>query len=238
MSGRKRSMALTADHVARVTPVIVDPGPDPALTFRSDEDYDELVGSLLAARPAHDQFWLFASGSLIWRPEVEHLEGRVGTIRGWHRSFCLRMTYWRGSHRQPGLMMALDRGGQCTGIVFRLDHDAMEEQLHKLVRREMRTNPSNNDARWLTAQTPDGPVTALTFVRDRKGPAYIGRQPMEVTAEMLARACGHGGSCAEYLYNTVHHLEEMGIHDRHLWRLQELVAARIAEDHGMDGEGI
>ena len=42
---------------------------------------------------------------------------------------------------------------------------------------------------------------------------------------------GHGGSCAEYLYNTVMHLEERGIHDRNLWRLQQLVAERIAADH-------
>ena len=36
---------------------------------------------------------------------------------------------------------------------------------------------------------------------------------------------------ADYLYMTVKHLEEHGIHDRHLWRLQELVAERI------EGEG-
>ena len=32
---------------------------------------------------------------------------------------------------------------------------------------------------------------------------------------------------AEYLYSTVKHLEDRGIHDRHLWQLQELVAQRI-----------
>ena len=34
-------------------------------------------------------------------------------------------------------------------------------------------------------------------------------------------------SCASYLYNTVAKLEEFGIHDRNLWRLQELVAEEI-----------
>lgn len=46
---------------------------------------------------------------------------------------------------------------------------------------------------------------------------------------MLATACGFRGSMAEYLYSTVNHLEELGIHDRHLWRLQELVADRIEQ---------
>ena len=41
------------------------------------------------------------------------------------------------------------------------------------------------------------------------------------------RACGHGGSCARYLYHTVTHLEKLGIHDRNLWKLQELVADEI-----------
>jgi cation transport regulator ChaC len=37
---------------------------------------------------------------------------------------------------------------------------------------------------------------------------------------------------AEYLFATVSHLEQMGVHDSHLWTLQELVAARIEEVYG------
>jgi len=226
-------MALTADHVARVHRDIEDTGLDPALDYHTDDDYHAVVQDVLARRPEQGEFWLFASGSLMWKPEADHLESRVATIRGFHRSFCLKMTQWRATPEQPGLMMALDRGGQCKGVIFRLDHDAMEEQLGKLVRREMRTRPSNNMPRWLSARTETGPVTALAFVMNREGPAYVGRQPLEDTVEMLARACGYVGSCAEYLYNTVAHLEELGIHDRHLWQLQELVAERIAADHGL-----
>jgi len=36
-----------------------------------------------------------------------------------------------------------------------------------------------------------------------------------------------GGSCAEYLHNTIVDLHAHGIRDRNLWRLQELVAAEI-----------
>jgi len=46
-------------------------------------------------------------------------------------------------------------------------------------------------------------------------------------ADALARASGHVGSCAEYLLETVMHLEELGIRDHRLWRLQGLVADRI-----------
>lgn len=44
---------------------------------------------------------------------------------------------------------------------------------------------------------------------------------------MLARACGHWGTGAEYLLNTVTHLQARGIHDAGLWHLQRLVAQRI-----------
>jgi cation transport protein ChaC len=44
----------------------------------------------------------------------------------------------------------------------------------------------------------------------------------------LTLAAGHWGSGAEYLLNTVTVLEAAGIHDPHLWELQEMVAARIA----------
>jgi cation transport protein ChaC len=88
-------------------------------------------------------------------------------------------------------------------------------------------NPPATPPRWLTAQTVDGPVQALGFVIDRHSPFYAGRLPLEEVADVLSKAAGHWGSCAEYLQNTVEHLEELGIRDCNLWRLQALVAERI-----------
>ena len=67
----------------------------------------------------------------------------------------------------------------------------------------------------------------MAFVMNRSAPTYVGRLPLEEVADVLARACGHWGSGADYLRNTVAHLEEHGIRDRNLWRLQALVAERI-----------
>jgi glutathione-specific gamma-glutamylcyclotransferase len=55
----------------------------------------------------------------------------------------------------------------------------------------------------------------------------MGKLFPEEVADVLAKACGHLGSGAEYLHNTVAHLEEHGIRDHSLWRLQALVAERI-----------
>ena len=59
------------------------------------------------------------------------------------------------------------------------------------------------------------------------------RLPPEKVAEVIARACGHMGSNAAYLYNTVLHLAEAGIYDRNLWHLQKLVAQEIKAIHGL-----
>jgi cation transport protein ChaC len=225
-----RRMALTLGHVAQVHRVLEDPGPDPTWTYHADEDYDALVRGLVASHPGGPDTWLFAYGSLIWKPELEHVEARRGTARGWHRSFCFRIERFRGTREQPGLMMSLDRGGVCRGVVFRLPPDNLEGQLDKLVRREITVKPPNNIPRWISVETEQGPLRAIAFVMNRQSRFYMGRLPPEQIADVLAKACGHWGSCAEYLHNTVAHLEEHGIRDRNLWRLQTLVAERIKPD--------
>ncbi|MBD2749882.1 gamma-glutamylcyclotransferase [Microvirga sp. BT688] len=224
---RSHRMALTPEHVAQVHRVLEDPGPDPTWTYHTNGDYDALVQGLVVSHPGGPDTWLFAYGSLIWKPELEHVEVRRGTARGWHRSFCFRIERFRGTRQQPGLMMSLDRGGMCQGVAFRLPSDSLERQLDKLVRREITVKPPNNVPRWIVVQTEQGPLRAIAFVMNRQSRFYMGRLPPEQVADVLATACGHWGSCAEYLHNTVAHLEEQGIRDRNLWRLQALVAERI-----------
>jgi cation transport protein ChaC len=230
-------MALTPDHVALVHRMVEDSGPEPGLVYHSEADYDAVVRNMLALRPPGRDAWLFAYGSLIWKPEVEHLEARRGTAHGWHRSFCFRITRFRATRDRPGLMMALDRGGQCQGILYRLPGGSLEAQLGKLFRREFTVKPPNSTPRWIRVATEEGPLTALAFVMNRQAPAYVGRLAPEEVAAILAGACGHWGSGAEYLHNTVMHLEEHGIHDRNLWRLQQLVAGRIEDAARPPGSG-
>jgi glutathione-specific gamma-glutamylcyclotransferase len=226
---RVRQMALTPDLVARVHRTLEDPGPEPHLAYHSEEEYGRIVESMLAAHPPGQDAWLFAYGSLIWKPEVEHVGSRRGTAHGWHRSFCFRITRFRATKDRPGLMMAVDRGGQCRGVLYRLPAETLQAQMGRLFRREFTAKPPNSMPRWIKVSTQEGPVTALAFVMNRRSPAYVGRLSPEEVAAVLSGACGHWGSGAEYLHNTVMHLEEHGIHDSNLWRLQKLVAERISE---------
>jgi glutathione-specific gamma-glutamylcyclotransferase len=146
---RTPRMALTPDLVALVHRSLEDPGPESGLVYHTAEDYDAVVARMLATHPPRQDARLFAYGSLIWKPEVEHIEARRGTAHGWHRSFCFRITRWRATREQPGLMMAMDRGGQCRGILYRLPAQSLPEQLGKLFRREFTVKPANSMPRWI-----------------------------------------------------------------------------------------
>lgn len=232
MPTARREMALTADLIARVARVVEDAGPSPGAIYLTDDDYEIAVRDILAQAPAGD-VWLFGYGSLLWKPGFEYIESRMATVSGWHRSFCIRVARFRGTRDLPGLMMALDRGGQCRGKVFRIPADQAAQALNELFRRELVVKPPGTPPRWLTARTDEGtPLSAISFVVDRRSPFYSGALAPEEVADVVARAAGHWGSCAEYLHHTVAHLEALGIRDRHLWHLQALVAERIAASIG------
>ena len=223
MAVTRRRMRLTPDLVARVAREIADPGPMPGLMQPNEDEVIATRRDIVREAASADAVWFFAFGSLIWRPACDFVEQRVALAHGWHRAFCLGAdTRFRGNKDAPGLMLSLDVGGQCKGVAFRIPSDAVESNLDKLIRREPPVPP-----RWLLLKTDAGPIRAFAFAVDRNHPHYVGRISLEAVADALATAVGMWGSMAEYLYNTVLNLEALGIHDRQLWRLQEMVAERI-----------
>jgi cation transport protein ChaC len=222
-------MRLTPELVSQVPAFAGEPVPGPTrIVYPTEAEYHETVREILAGAPSTGDIWLFGYGSLIWNPACTFVEESIASAAGWHRSFCLGWTtVYRASIARPGLMLALDRGGECKGVVYRLPADAVEENLGKLVRREVFGRPSPVVPQWLNVRTGAGPLRAVAFVIDRKSGLYVSGLAIGDVADALATAAGERGSMADYLYSTVKHLEERGIHDRHLWHLQELVAERI-----------
>jgi cation transport protein ChaC len=226
---------LSPELCAHLRIPVDDPGPTRDAAYLSDIEYEALVSDTLRRVPDHRNFWLFAYGSLMWKPDFVPLEQRVGLVRGFHRSFCLKTTRWRGTPERPGLMMALQKGGQCRGIVCRLDPATLEDDLMILFRRELGVKPLNHRRQWVRALTDEGEVSALTFVANPKGMSYAGKLSLDETARMIAQAVGVWGSCAEYIYETIRHLERFGIRDQGLWKLQSLVARSILDERkGID----
>ena len=227
-----RTMRLTPELVALVERLIEDEGYPSNVTVFSEQDYDDHLDDFLAGAPS-DGIDVFAYGSLIWNPCFEHVLVRRAVTHGLRRQFCMSITRFRGSRAQPGRMMALDDGGECHGLLYRLKAGVERDELRRLWRREMTRKPATNMPVWIEVETADGRRPAVAFRVDPKSDVYAPEQSPDDTADILSRAVGHWGSGALYLRETVAALEAAGIHDAHLWHLQELVADKIASRFGI-----
>lgn len=237
-SRKPRPLALTEDLVARVTRHVPDTGP-PALyasmTLLTSDDRRAVARRLLDENP-DGEFWVFGYGSLIWKPAFAYVEARRAVAHGWRRHYSLEVHSWRGTEAQPGLMLALEPGGSCAGVAYRMFPDDPFGQMLQFVEREAEYHEDVRTLRWVTLRDGQGTFRALaSWVATRGDPNFI-RLTIPEQVHRLARAVGYLGSCAEYLRNTLLRLEEMGIHDRYLWRLQHLVAEEIKSLHPRPGD--
>lgn len=187
------------------------------------DDLPALSAEEKAARrlelPRGEDFWVFGYGSLMWHPGFPHLEVRVGRLRGLHRTFCVYSHRYRGTPKAPGLVLGLDRGGSCQGMVFRVPAAEGEVALDYLYEREMVTGVYRPS--WRYAETDQGPVRAITFVVDREHIQYAGRLGHDEMVKLIMQGKGNRGPCVDYLENTVYHLRALGLNDRALERLLE-----------------
>lgn len=200
----------------------VDPVDPPPQQRLSREQLSASLDAMLAQWDGHAPIWVFAYGSLMWKPEFEY-EWRVpARVHGYHRRLCLRSVTYRGTRECPGLVAGLDRGGSCAGALYRLPFAGLHKQLVKLWEREMFLG--SYAPRWLTATSlGDGQrADAIAFVVRRDARNYCGPLPDTDVVDVLNRACGHYGTNLEYLLQTVTALRALGLRDPHLERLARL----------------
>jgi hypothetical protein len=62
-------MQFTSELVAKVSRVVTDSGPLPDFVPMTDGDYESLADDLLAHWPTNGPLWVFACGSLLWKPK-------------------------------------------------------------------------------------------------------------------------------------------------------------------------
>ncbi len=165
--------------------------------------------------------WVFAYGSLIWDPGFPFVESRSALLRGYHRSFCIWSARYRGTPERPGLVLGLDRGGACRGVVYRVAEAHVSEVLRLLWAREMPR--LTYVPRVLRVATEESNVAALTFLADTRRSTYAGAMSEEQVAQRIACCTGARGPNVDYLANTVGHLRALGVHDAHLARIYAAV---------------
>lgn len=177
--------------------------------------------------------WVFAYGSLMWRPGFSFAEAHHARLTGWSRAFCIYSRFHRGSDARPGLVLGLDRGGACEGMVFRVPAADAPAVLSYLREREQIISVYREALVPVTLMTPERQeVMALAFLVERAHPSYAGQLPLAEQADLIRGAAGRSGSNIDYLVSTLDHLKELGIRERAIERLVGVVGAHVARGVG------
>lgn len=184
-------------------------------------DPQAMLERALAEWGGDEDLWIFGYGSLIWRPDFAFEERRPARVHGWHRALKMWSRINRGTPERPGLVFGLLTGGCCRGVVFRIARDQGAATLTQLWKREMVT--AVYDPRWLSAETPQGPVRALAFTLSRKSPSHTGELTEEEYRAIFAFASGIYGTTLDYAHRTHEELMRHDIRDRNLEKLLRLI---------------
>ena len=197
-------------------------------------------GSGEGSDPVRD-LWVFAYGSLMWRPGFPFAEARRARLTGYRRCFCIYSVHHRGTPERLGLVLGLDRGGVCEGVTYRIAAADVRRTRRYLRARELvngvyreafvpvELEPKAGSDPWPPGMREDdkgrregsGPdrVMALAYIVERTHPTYAGRLPLSLQARLIRSGRGVSGANLDYLTSTVRHLGELGIRERELERL-------------------
>jgi cation transport protein ChaC len=156
----------------------------------------------------------------MWRPEFPHIDIQPALLRGYHRSLCVYSIEYRGTKDCPGLVLGLDKGGSCKGQALRVAGNQVKNVLNYLHKREMKHQAYS--PKWLKVFTPIGAIKAYGFVVVRNHIQYAGKLKEKKMLELIRQGNGKGGNCLEYLQNTIHKLDELGIPEGPLHKIVRL----------------
>lgn len=213
----------------RVRAALAGHGLDASFPFHPDAVREGLRRDALAGHAG--DLWIFAYGSLIWDPALDFAEVRRARAPHHARRFILVDTLGgRGTPDAPGLMAALDDGGGCDGLAFRIAADKVEAETEILFRREM-IGPGYH-ARFIPVVIGGQRTRALGFLADHDDPLMQADIPRATQVRYAATGAGFLGTSFDYLSSTVAHLAEVGIEDPDA---SDLLASVIARRAGTDG---
>ena len=176
---------------------------------------------------AHEDLWVFAYGSLMWRPDFPFVDRTEARLLGAHRALCVFSFVHRGTPERPGLVLGLDHGGTCRGVAYRVTAGERAGTIVYLREREQVTSVYRECIRpiWLQRQ-PEQRVPALCYVVDRGHPQYAGRLSLEQQLRHVRQGHGRSGANRDYVVATVAALEQLGYRESEL----HLLAQRL---HGV-----
>jgi cation transport protein ChaC len=183
------------------------------------------------ARQTDSDLWVFAYGSLMWRPGFDFAESRPALLEGWQRALCILSIRYRGTPEQPGLVLGLDHGGHCQGRAYRVPATQRPQAADYLDSRELATR--SYLPCFLPLTLDDGrQVTAYAYVADTAHPQYGGNLSAAEKIALIAHSQGCEGRCRDYLANTLEQLAALGVEDPPLAEILRAVDALAQDEAG------
>ncbi|KAF9429564.1 Cation transport regulator-like protein 2 [Entomortierella beljakovae] len=194
--------------------------------------------------------WLFGYGSLIWRPDLEYEDSKVGYIKGHVRRFWQSSTDHRGTEEAPGRVVTLipyeefskrftdhdqhssDEDDITWGVAYKIPESKVAETKVYLDHREK----NGYETQYLDIYQPgnDIPVVekAIVYIGTTDNSEFAGPAPLDHIAQQIFSSHGPSGANKDYLLNLAHSLRIVaptGI-DRHIYELEAKVKELMRKD--------
>jgi cation transport protein ChaC len=189
---------------------------------------NKAVAHNTAVGTGDEDLWVFAYGSLMWRPGFDFLYRVPARLIGLHRALCVFSFVHRGTPERPGLVLGLDRGGMCRGIAYRVASAYRARTIAYLRGRERVTSVYVETMRQVELEDrARRRVRALCYIVDRSHVQYAGRLTLAESLRHVRQGHGQSGSNRDYVLQTVRALEALGYRESDL----HLLARRLTGTH-------
>jgi glutathione-specific gamma-glutamylcyclotransferase len=200
---------------------------------------NKTVGRNATVNIGNEDLWVFAYGSLMWRPGFDFLDRVPARLIGLHRALCVFSFVHRGTPERPGLVLGLDRGGMCRGIAYRVAAASRAQTIAYLRGREQVTTVYVETMRQIELEDRTRRrVRALCYIVDRSHVQYAGRLTLAESLRHVRQGHGQSGPNRDYVLETVRALEALGYRESDLHLLaQRLSGAHESGGSHLDAEG-
>jgi cation transport regulator ChaC len=171
--------------------------------------------------------WIFAYGSLIFRPSFTFTAREPARLEGFARRFWQGSTDHRGVPGAPGRVVTLvpKHGAACDGVAYAIAKDGADDALAHLDVREQ--GGYERLEVELEIRNTAQRVSALVYVASPSNAEWLGDAPLDRIARQIAQAHGPSGANAAYLIALADSLRALGAHDPHVFDLEARVRVLV-----------